>query len=121
MFTYNAGTKYTGTFTVRTGNTGSQYEYTDIPLGKLTQIIFPNTYAPTFAYKASEGFASGAVDMTVIYPKDITSRVLASEAAVRELQQKIGGAVIEDEENETSYLARLKLYGGEPYLEYTEL
>lgn len=122
MFTYNSGTKYTGTFTVRTGNAGSQYEYTGIPLGKLTQIVFPNTYAPAFAYKASEGFASGAVDMTVIYPKDITSRVLDSEAAVRELQQKIGGAVIEeDEENETSYLARLKLYGGEPYLEYTEL
>lgn len=88
MFTYNSGTKYTGTFTVRTGNAGSQYEYTDIPLGKLTQIIFPNTYAPTFAYKASEGFASGAVDMTVIYPKDITSRVLDSEAAVSELRQK---------------------------------
>lgn len=121
MFTYSGGTKYTGTFTVRTGNAGSQYEYTDIPLGKLTQIIFPNAYASTFAYKASENFPLGAVDMTVIYPKDITSRVLASEAAVRELQQKIGGAVIEDEENESSYLARLKLYGGEPYLEYTEL
>lgn len=88
MFTYSGGTKYTGTFTVRTGNAGSQYEYTDIPLGKLTRIIFPNAYAPTFAYKASKGFASGAVDMTVIYPKDITSRVLASEAAVSELRQK---------------------------------
>lgn len=88
MFTYNAGTKYTGTFTVRTGNAGSQYEYRDIPLGKLTQIVFPDTYAPTFAYKASESFASGAVDMTVVYPKDITSRVLASEAAVGELRQK---------------------------------
>lgn len=88
MFTYNAGTKYTGTFTVRTGNAGSQYEYTDIPLGKLTQIIFPNAYATAFAYKASEDFPLGAVDMTVIYPKDITSRVLASEAAVNELRKK---------------------------------
>lgn len=70
------------------GKAGSQYEYTDIPLGKLTQIIFPNAYAPTFAYKASETFPLGAVDMTVIYPKDITSRVLASEAAVSELRQK---------------------------------
>ena len=47
--------------------------------------------------------------------------ILLIQSRLDELQQKIGGAVIEDEENETSYLARLKLYGGEPYLEYTEL
>lgn len=89
MFTYCLGKEYTGTFTVRTGSAGSQYEYTDIPLGKLVTVGFPTASAPTFAYRASEDFPSGAVDMTLIYPKDITSSVYKNEGSIQELSETV--------------------------------